>query len=127
MNWSHLRSYNSNLLSISQALSLVGKHPQFRNDALVPYAQWLAENDRFEEAQKGELASGPHPTLRCVCSHSNIPFNKQPVFTHGSDKGWSALDVFPNHLVKSLCIQCKNMILFAGAEHQQSCAGLLTE
>lgn len=40
-----------------QAFSLVEKHPQFKNHVFVPYAQWLAEHDRFEEAQKGEFAS----------------------------------------------------------------------
>ncbi|KAK7884869.1 hypothetical protein WMY93_027992 [Mugilogobius chulae] len=34
-----------------EAFSMVEKHPQFKNDVYVPYAQWLAENDRFEEAQ----------------------------------------------------------------------------
>ena len=32
---------------------LVEKHPEFKNNVYVPYAQWLAENDRFEDAQQG--------------------------------------------------------------------------
>lgn len=36
-----------------KAFTLVEKHSEFRNEVYVPYAQWLAENDKFEEAQAG--------------------------------------------------------------------------
>lgn len=45
-------------LSVFQAFSLAEKHPQFKNEVFVPYAQWLAENDHFEEAQKGASPAG---------------------------------------------------------------------
>uniref|UniRef100_A0A3Q1FPD5 Intraflagellar transport protein 122 homolog n=1 Tax=Acanthochromis polyacanthus TaxID=80966 RepID=A0A3Q1FPD5_9TELE len=41
-----------------EAFSLVEKHTQFKYDVFVPYAQWLAENDRFEEAQKAFHKAG---------------------------------------------------------------------
>ncbi|XP_028979707.2 intraflagellar transport protein 122 homolog isoform X3 [Esox lucius] len=41
-----------------EAFSLVEKHGQFKDDVYVPYAQWLAENDRFEEAQNAFHKAG---------------------------------------------------------------------
>lgn len=36
-----------------EAFSLIDSHPEFRDLVYVPYAQWLAESDKFAEAQKG--------------------------------------------------------------------------
>ncbi|XP_010017856.1 PREDICTED: intraflagellar transport protein 122 homolog, partial [Nestor notabilis] len=41
-----------------EACALCEKHPEFKDDVCVPYAQWLAENDRFEEAQKAFHKAG---------------------------------------------------------------------
>ncbi|RXM97632.1 Intraflagellar transport protein 122-like [Acipenser ruthenus] len=41
-----------------EAFEILEKHPQFKDDVYVPYAQWLAENDRFEEAQKAFHQAG---------------------------------------------------------------------
>lgn len=37
----------------TEAFALVKKLSQFRDLVYVPYAKWLAENDKFLEAQKG--------------------------------------------------------------------------
>lgn len=37
-----------------EVFALVKRYPDFYNEAYYRYAQWLAENDRFEEAQNGE-------------------------------------------------------------------------
>lgn len=118
--WSLIVYYFSlcSLLSLYQAFSLVEKHPQMKNDIFVPYAQWLAENDRFEEAQKGEFASPPDvaPMYAFIFFFffSQFPglfykcFQPQLMFTYGSDKTWPALDKNISHnFFKILCSHCK--------------------
>ncbi|XP_041281751.1 intraflagellar transport protein 122 homolog isoform X1 [Onychostruthus taczanowskii] len=41
-----------------EAFALSEKHPEFKDEVYVPYAQWLAESDRFEEAQKAFHQAG---------------------------------------------------------------------
>ena len=41
-----------------EAFALVELQPQYKDEVFVPYANWLAENDRFEEAQKAFHKAG---------------------------------------------------------------------
>ncbi|XP_065701587.1 intraflagellar transport protein 122 homolog isoform X2 [Patagioenas fasciata] len=41
-----------------EAFAVSEKHPELKDDVYVPYAQWLAENDRFEEAQRAFHRAG---------------------------------------------------------------------
>ena len=38
----------------AQAFDLVKTHSEYRSDVYFPYATWLIENDRFDEAQEGQ-------------------------------------------------------------------------
>ena len=53
-----------------EAFAWAEKHPEFRQIVYVPYATYLAEQDKFLQAQKGKYM--PHSTQR-VCSTSYLP------------------------------------------------------
>ena len=43
-----------------EAFALGENHPEFRQIIYVPYAKWLAEHDKFLEAQKGMSPEYPN-------------------------------------------------------------------
>jgi len=51
----------------TEAFALLDLYPQYTADVYVPYAAWLATNDRFEEAQEAFLkAKRPQDALRMM-------------------------------------------------------------
>lgn len=40
----------------NEALIMVKEQPEYRKSVYLPYARWLAEQEQFIEAQKGDLA-----------------------------------------------------------------------
>ncbi|XP_065909716.1 intraflagellar transport protein 122 homolog [Dysidea avara] len=41
-----------------EAFNIIKKHPSFKDDVYLPYATWLVENDRFNEAQEALVKGG---------------------------------------------------------------------
>ena len=44
----------------SEAFTLADKYPEYREQIYVPYAKWLAESDKFVEAQKAQYIFGQY-------------------------------------------------------------------
>ncbi|KAL5515597.1 hypothetical protein EMCRGX_G000787 [Ephydatia muelleri] len=56
-----IKSLVSMYVSIQQwneAFSLAMQHPEFKDDVYTPYATWLVENDKFDEAQEALNKAG---------------------------------------------------------------------
>lgn len=68
----------------TQAFSLADQQPQHRALVYVPYAHWLAENDKFVQAQKGNLFLLNLNINHKVCTLFSVP---QSWKTRGSIQG----------------------------------------
>lgn len=52
-----------------EAFELAKQHPMYKENVYVPYANWLAENDRFVEAQKAFYTAGRQDEAVGVLEH----------------------------------------------------------
>ncbi|XP_032827224.2 intraflagellar transport protein 122 homolog [Petromyzon marinus] len=57
-DWAALLRLHVETRHWDEAFALAERHPELRDGTFVPYARWLAENDRFEEAQKAFHKAG---------------------------------------------------------------------
>uniref|UniRef100_A0A1B6JCB8 Intraflagellar transport protein 122 homolog n=2 Tax=Proconiini TaxID=565685 RepID=A0A1B6JCB8_9HEMI len=56
----------------TEAFALIDRHPEYRHLVCVPYAQWLAENDRFIDAQKAFHKAGQPEEAFKVLHHLTL-------------------------------------------------------
>ena len=56
-----------------EAFALAEKYPEHREHIYVPYAKWLAESDKFVEAQRAFHKAGrPDEGMKYLCYQTNI-------------------------------------------------------